>query len=99
MPAATLEAFEVMMNVIAEEYLATKKVIGIKPAGGIRTTADALSYTVKCQDILRERVSTEFAEAYLKADTFRIGASSLLDDLVASIAEDLSLSVQKSELI
>ena len=98
-PAATLEAFEVMINVIADEYLATNKIIGVKPAGGIRTAADALSYTEKCQDILRERVSAEFAEAYLHADTFRIGASSLLDDLVACIAEDLSLPVQKSELI
>ena len=48
--------------------------IGMKPAGGIRTTKDAMKYLV----LVNETVGTE----WLTPDLFRLGASSLLNDLL-----------------
>jgi deoxyribose-phosphate aldolase len=48
--------------------------VGMKPAGGIRTTKDAMKYLV----LVNETVGTD----WLTADWFRFGASSLLNDLL-----------------
>ena len=48
--------------------------VGMKPAGGIRTTKDAMKYLV----VVNETVGTD----WLTPDWFRIGASSLLNDLL-----------------
>ncbi len=48
--------------------------VGVKPAGGIRTTKDAIKYLVM--------VNETVGEDWLTADWFRFGASSLLDDLL-----------------
>jgi deoxyribose-phosphate aldolase len=48
--------------------------IGMKPAGGIRTTKDAVKYLV----LVNETVGPD----WLSADWFRLGASSLLNDLL-----------------
>lgn len=47
---------------------------GLKVAGGVRTTKQALTYLVIVKEILGER--------WLSPEFFRIGASSLLDDLL-----------------
>ncbi len=91
-PAATPEAFRVMLRAIADEYRENGKVIGCKPAGGIRTADDALTYMDIAKKQLSEQVSEEFAIAYLHPETFRIGASSLLDDLLQVISKNLSNS-------
>lgn len=48
--------------------------VGVKPAGGIRTSKDAIKYLVMVNETL--------GEEWLTADWFRFGASSLLNDLL-----------------
>ncbi len=48
--------------------------VGVKPAGGIRTTKDAIKYLV----MVNEVAGTD----WLDPDWFRFGASSLLNDLL-----------------
>ena len=49
-------------------------IIGMKPAGGIRTTKDAMKYLVVVKETVGDR--------WLTPDLFRFGASSLLNDLL-----------------
>ena len=48
--------------------------VGVKPAGGIRTTKDAIKHLV----LINETVGAD----WLSPDWFRFGASSLLNDLL-----------------
>jgi len=71
---ATLPVALVMLEAVrdfAEEY---GEVVGVKVAGGIRTTKDALKYLV----VVNETVGA----TWLTSDYFRFGASSLLNDLL-----------------
>jgi len=72
-PAATHEAFLIMLDTIKEHYEATGKMIGIKPAGGISSAEDAISYYILLKNVLGER--------WLSNSAFRIGASSLADNV------------------
>jgi len=76
-PAATLEAAFVMLTVINDHYNRTGKRIGFKPAGGIRTSDEALEYISLVKNIL--------GDEWLKPELFRIGASSLLNNLVEDL--------------
>src|SRR6266700_1479353 len=73
-PAATLPVTLVMLEAVRDFRAATGQVIGVKPAGGIRTTKDALRYLV----LVNETVG----EDWLDPDRFRFGASTLLNDLL-----------------
>lgn len=73
-PAATLPVTLVMLEAIRDFYNETGKVIGMKPAGGIRTTKDAIAYLCLVKETLGEK--------WLNPDLFRMGASSLLNDLL-----------------
>lgn len=53
---------------------------GLKVAGGVRTTKHALAYLVIVKETL--------GDAWLDPDTFRIGASSLLDDLLMQLEKE-----------
>jgi deoxyribose-phosphate aldolase len=71
---ATLPVALVMLEAVrdfAEEY---GELVGVKVAGGIRTTKDALKYLV----VVNETVGS----TWLSPDYFRFGASSLLNDLL-----------------
>lgn len=72
---ATADAARIMLSVIAGH----DGRIGFKPAGGIRTLDDAALYFAIADEILRSRWATP--------QTFRIGASSILDELVATLDE------------
>ncbi len=72
--AATLAGCGVLLDVIREHERATGRRIGLKPAGGIRTAADALGYVA----LVQARVG----DAWLTPQRLRFGASSLLDDVV-----------------
>jgi deoxyribose-phosphate aldolase len=72
---ATFPAFLIMLDTIKEYVSKTGKAIGIKPAGGIRTTGQAIDYYNLVNGILGEQ--------WTSPNFFRIGASSLLDDLLA----------------
>jgi deoxyribose-phosphate aldolase len=73
-PAATLPVTLVMLEAVRDFRDATGRQIGVKPAGGIRNTKDAIRYLV----LVNETVGDD----WLTPDWFRFGASSLLNDLL-----------------
>jgi len=73
-PAATLPVTLVMLEAVRDWYRQTGQRIGVKPAGGIRTSKDAIRYLVMVNEIC--------GEAWLTPDLFRFGASALLNDLL-----------------
>jgi deoxyribose-phosphate aldolase len=73
-PAATLPVTVTMLEVIRDWYQLTGEKIGMKPAGGIRASKDALRYLVAVAETL--------GEEWLDPHLFRFGASSLLNDVV-----------------
>ena len=78
-PAATLPVTLVMVETVRDHFLATGKYIGVKPAGGIRTAKEALHYLVMVKETA--------GDAWLRADLFRFGASSLLGDVELQLAK------------
>ncbi|MDH6311413.1 deoxyribose-phosphate aldolase [Parabacteroides sp. PFB2-10] len=72
-PGASHEAFYTMCQVIRQYYAITQKRIGIKAAGGIRTSEEAVKYYTIAQEVL--------GEEWLTPTLFRIGASSLVGDI------------------
>ena len=73
-PAATLPVTLVMLEAVRDYYSQTGIRIGVKAAGGIRTSKDAIKYLV----LVNETVGEE----WLTPDYFRFGASTLLNDLL-----------------
>ena len=73
-PAATLPVTLVMLEAIRDFYNETGKITGMKPAGGIKTTKDAIAYLCLVNETL--------GDTWLTPDLFRMGASSLLNDLL-----------------
>jgi deoxyribose-phosphate aldolase len=73
-PAATRPVTLVMLEAVRDFHEATGRRVGVKPAGGIRTSKDAISYLVL--------VNETAGEAWLTPELFRIGASTLLNDLL-----------------
>ncbi|GLW99616.1 2-deoxyribose-5-phosphate aldolase [Microtetraspora sp. NBRC 16547] len=73
-PAATLPVTLIMLEAVRDFRLRTGRVIGVKPAGGIRTTKDAIKYLV----LVNETAGAD----WLNPDLFRLGASTLLNDLL-----------------
>ncbi|WP_213453003.1 deoxyribose-phosphate aldolase [Rhizomonospora bruguierae] len=72
--AATLPVTLIMLEAVRDFRAVTGRLIGVKPAGGIRTTKDAIRYLVL--------VNETAGPAWLDPDRFRFGASSLLNDLL-----------------
>jgi deoxyribose-phosphate aldolase len=73
-PAATLPVTLVMLEAVRDFRVTHSRQVGVKPAGGIRTAKDAIRYLVL--------VNETAGEDWLDPDWFRIGASSLLNDLL-----------------
>jgi len=72
--SATLPIALVMAQALRAFFRRTGERRGFKAAGGIRTTKSALAYLVLMDEVL--------GEEWLDPDLFRLGASSLLDDLL-----------------
>ncbi|MBB4759828.1 deoxyribose-phosphate aldolase [Actinoplanes digitatis] len=72
--AATPPVTLVMLEAVRDYRAQTGRQVGVKPAGGIRTTKDAIKYLV----MINETVGSD----WLDPDWFRFGASSLLNDLL-----------------
>ncbi len=72
-PAASPEAFLVMLDTIREYYQGSGKRIGIKAAGGIAAHETALQYYLLVREVL--------GEEWLNKDLFRIGASRLAENI------------------
>ncbi|HET7743643.1 MAG TPA: deoxyribose-phosphate aldolase [Gaiellaceae bacterium] len=79
-PAATLPVTLCMMEAVRDVYVETGRVVGIKPAGGIRVAKQAVQYLV----VLHETLGTE----WMTPDLFRFGASSLLNDVLMQIRKE-----------
>ena len=73
-PAATLPVTMIMLEAVRDFRDQTGQMIGVKPAGGIRTTKDAIKYLVVVNEIA--------GPDWLDPDWFRFGASTLLNDLL-----------------
>ncbi|SDC12155.1 deoxyribose-phosphate aldolase [Nocardioides lianchengensis] len=73
-PAATLPVTLVMLEAVRDFREATGQQVGVKPAGGIRTTKDAIKYLVMVNEVC--------GADWLDPDWFRFGASTLLNDLL-----------------
>ena len=73
-PAATPPVTLVMLEAVRDWFAATGRVIGVKPAGGIRTAKDAIKYLV----LVNETAGPD----WLDPDRFRFGASGLLNDVL-----------------
>jgi deoxyribose-phosphate aldolase len=73
-PAATPPVALVMLEAVREFADVSGTIVGVKVAGGVRTTKDAIRYLVLVNEVA--------GEAWLEPDRFRIGASSLLNDLL-----------------
>jgi deoxyribose-phosphate aldolase len=81
-PAATPPVALVMLSAVRDFAEATGRRVGVKVAGGIRTAKDAIRYLV----LVREIAGPE----WLTPDLFRIGASSLLNDLLMQRSKQLT---------
>lgn len=73
-PAATAPVVLVMLEAVRDYFALTGSKIGVKPAGGIKTTKDAIKQLV----LVNETAGSD----WLNPSLFRIGASSLLNDLL-----------------
>lgn len=76
-PGADLQAAYVMCQCIKEYYEKTGRMVGFKPAGGVRTPEEALSYYCIVKEVLGEQ--------WLTNEYFRIGASGLANNLLSAI--------------
>ena len=81
-PAATTPVALVMLSAVRDFAEATGRRVGVKVAGGIRTAKDAIRYLV----LVREIAGPE----WLTPDRFRVGASSLLNDLLMQRSKQLT---------
>lgn len=73
-PAATLPVTMIMLEAVRDFRAATGQMVGVKPAGGIRTAKDAIKYLVTVNEVA--------GPDWLDPDWFRFGASTLLNDLL-----------------
>ena len=73
-PAATLPVTLVMLEAVRDFREATGQMVGVKPAGGIRSSKDAIKYLVMVNEVA--------GPDWLDPDWFRFGASTLLNDLL-----------------
>jgi deoxyribose-phosphate aldolase len=78
--AATLPVTLVMLEAIRDVYDETGRRIGMKPAGGIRQAKQAVQYLVQ----LHETLGPE----WLTPDLYRLGASTLLNDVLMQIRKE-----------
>ena len=76
-PGASLEAAWVMCQCIKEYHTQTGRKVGFKAAGGIRTAEEAVQYYAIVKEVL--------GDEWLSHDLFRIGASSLANNLLSAM--------------
>jgi deoxyribose-phosphate aldolase len=88
-PAATLPVTLVMLEAIRDFHDRTGRMIGMKPAGGVRTAKQSIQYLVLVNETL--------GPAWLTPEWFRIGASSLLNDCLMQLAKERTGRYQSSD--
>ena len=88
-PAATPAVSLVMMEAIRDFHYETGRTVGFKAAGGIRTSKQAIHYLVLCLETL--------GSEWLTPDLFRLGASTLLNDVLMQIAKERTGAYQSGD--
>jgi deoxyribose-phosphate aldolase len=88
-PAATMPVTLVMLEAIRDYFFATGIRIGMKPAGGIRTSKQALHYLVMVKETL--------GDDWLTPELFRFGASTLVNDVLMQIAKAVDGGYQAAD--
>ncbi|MBL7962922.1 MAG: deoxyribose-phosphate aldolase [Flavobacteriales bacterium] len=88
-PAATMEVTLVMLHAIRDHYLKTGQMIAMKPAGGIRTSKQALHYLMM--------VKEELGPEWLNNHWFRFGASSLANDILMQLQKEADGHYQSAD--
>ncbi len=78
--AATLPVQLVMLEAIRDVHAETGRKVGMKPAGGIRTSKNAIQYLVQVHETL--------GPDWLTPDLYRIGASSLVNDILMQLRKE-----------
>src|SRR5919109_1800329 len=87
--AATLPVALVMLEAIRDVYEETRRMVGMKPAGGIRVAKQAVQHLV----LVHETVGPE----WLTPDLYRLGASSPLDDRLLPIGKEKTGAYQSPD--
>jgi deoxyribose-phosphate aldolase len=88
-PAATLPVTLVMLEAIRDFHDRTGRMVGMKPAGGIRTAKQAIQYLV----LVNETLGAD----WLTPERFRLGASTLLNDCLMQLAKERTGSYQSPD--
>jgi deoxyribose-phosphate aldolase len=88
-PAATLPVSLVMLEAIRDFHDETGRVVGFKPAGGIRTAKQAIQHLVTVNETL--------GPDWLTPERYRIGASSLLNDLLMQLRKQRTGAYQGTD--
>lgn len=88
-PAATMPVTLLMLEAIRDYFFATGIRIGMKPAGGIRSSKQALHYLVMVKETL--------GDDWLTPDLFRFGASTLLTDVLMQIVKTVDGNYQSAD--
>jgi deoxyribose-phosphate aldolase len=78
--SATLPAALCMMEAARDFHRDTGRMVGIKVAGGVRASKQAIQYLVLVHETL--------GEDWMTPDRFRVGASSLLNDVLMQIQKE-----------
>jgi deoxyribose-phosphate aldolase len=79
-PAATLPVALVMLEAIRDVHDETGRVVGFKPAGGVRNAKQAIQHLVLVHETL--------GPDWMTPDLHRFGASSLLNDMLMQIRKE-----------
>lgn len=88
-PAATLPVSVVMMEAIRDFVRETGRPVGFKAAGGIRTSKQAIAYLVVTYETL--------GPDWMTPDRLRLGASSLLNDVLMQIDKERAGAYQSPD--
>ncbi len=88
-PAATLPVTLCMLEAIRDVHEETGRVVGMKPAGGIRTAKQAVQHLVVLHETLGLR--------WMTPDLYRFGASSLLNDVLMQIRKQKTGQYQSAD--
>ncbi|NCP21341.1 MAG: deoxyribose-phosphate aldolase [Flavobacteriales bacterium CG03_land_8_20_14_0_80_35_15] len=88
-PAATLPVTLVMLEAIKDYYYQTGRMVGMKPAGGISNAKLALHYLLMVKETLGGK--------WLNNNYFRIGASSLANDVLMQIIKQKTGNYQSKD--
>jgi deoxyribose-phosphate aldolase len=87
--AATLPVQLVMLEAIRDVYAETGRKVGMKAAGGIRTAKNAVQYLVQVHETL--------GPDWLTPDLYRLGASSLVNDILMQLRKEKTGAYQSKD--